>query len=374
MSPRRYLAIFSVTLLVGGALAMLVNFSVDPYLIFGTARIEGFNDVKADINPRVRTTKVYQPETGKWDTLIVGNSRVEMGIDPAHACFENAGWHVYNIGIPGAGVRQQLAYALNVIYQQPVERVLLSVDFVDFLVPAGSAPPEPDASPAGAGSLRFLFDGEYNPERSLASLMDRYRALLSLDALISSVRTVLLQSANQPTRTRAGFNPANDFAHAIDVEGPQALFAQKLASLGSRYQRPVALHYRDGSPSVEFANLKQFLDIAARRDIEVIVFTNPFHVEFWRLLDRLGLGDMHEEWLDLVANTVRQSPGDVVLWDFSMDSPFIHEPVPPPGVRSGPLEWFWEPAHYRKQLGDLMVDAMLADLCGNEAEFGRRLD
>jgi hypothetical protein len=42
-------------------------------------------------------------------------------------------------------------------------------------------------------------------------------------------------------------------------------------------------------------------------------------------------------------------------------------------VRSGPLQWFWEPAHYRQELGDLMVDAMLSDTCATEIAFGRRV-
>lgn len=372
MSPRRYLGLFSVTVLLAALSVGGFNFLVDPYLVFGSARIEGFNDVKVDVNSRVRTAKVYQPESGAWDTLIAGNSRVEMGIDPRHSCFVDAGWNVYNVAIPGAGVRQQLAYALNIVYQQPVERVFVSVDFVDFLVGTGSAAPRRDATPSAAGSLRFLFDGAENPDRVTASLKDRYTALFSLDALVSSVRTVLLQSPAQPTRDARGFNPANDFARAVNVEGPAALFSQKLATLEARYAQPYGLRYRDGSVSTAFDALSQFLDIAASEEIEVVIFTNPFHEAFWGLLERIGLRSLHAEWLGMIEDTIRASSGNAELWEFSMDSPFIHEAVPPAGVRTGPLAWFWEPAHYRRELGDLMVEAMLSDQCGTERRFGRR--
>jgi hypothetical protein len=372
MSPRRYLGVFFVTLLIAASAVTAFNYAVDPYLVFGSARVDGFNAIKVDVNSRVRTAKVYQPESGVWDTLIAGNSRVEMGIDPDHRCFAAAGWHVYNVGIPGAGVRQQIAYALNIAYQQPVERVFLSVDFVDFLVGAGTPPPERGSSRTGAGSLRFLFDGSENPDRSWASLRDRYTALLSLDALVSSIRTVLLQSPGQPTRDGSGFNPANDFARAVELEGPAALFRQKLATLEARYAQPYGLRYSDGSASEEFEALAQFLDIAAAEDIEVTIFTNPFHEAFWALLERIGLRDLHAEWLLMIEDTLRASAADVAFWEFSMDSPFIHEAVPPPGARSGPLAWFWEPAHYRRELGDLMVETMLSDQCGTERRFGRK--
>jgi hypothetical protein len=61
------------------------------------------------------------------------------------------------------------------------------------------------------------------------------------------------------------------------------------------------------------------------------------------------------------------------FWNFSGDSAYIHEVVPPRGVKSGPLHWFWEPSHYRRQLGNLMIEAMLADGCGTQDAFGARL-
>ena len=69
----------------------------------------------------------------------------------------------------------------------------------------------------------------------------------------------------------------------------------------------------------------------------------------------------------------KHEDSSIIFWDFSGDSSFIHEAIPAAGVRSGPLQWFWEPAHYRRQLGDLMVNAMLSERCNADVAFGRQV-
>lgn len=372
MSANRYIGCFVATFLALASITATSNFIVDPYLVFGNARIDGFNQVKTEINDHVRTSKAFEPFRHDTDVVLAGNSRIEMGLDPGHACFAQLGLHAYNLGIPGAGVGQQLNYALNVVYAQPVKRVYLSVDFVDFLVNDGSARP-PQDSVIATGNLSMRFDGSENPEHAWATAQTRFRALLSLNALSSSLRTLLLQGAHQPNRLANGFNPATDFARVTSIEGPGALFGQKMASLRERFTSPKSIHYADGKLTRDFDLFSRFLTIAAVNHIEVVVFTNPFHEQFWNLLRERGLFEMHADWLAEIESRVREAEGRVTMWDFSADSEFIHESVPPPGVNAPPLDWFWEPSHYRKGLGDKMLDSMLATECGSQVDFGRPL-
>ncbi|MBU2676968.1 MAG: hypothetical protein KJP16_07770 [Gammaproteobacteria bacterium] len=354
------------------ATTALLNYVVDPYLAFGSPRINRFNAVKTEINDYVRTAKAFEPFRYETDVLLAGNSRIEMGLDPDHACFTKLGLHAYNLGIPGAGVGQQLNYVLNVLYVQPVKRVFLSVDFVDFLVSEGAAPPPKD-SVVTTGNLPRRFDGSDNPDYAWTIAKTRFQALLSLNALTSSVQTVFLQgAAYRPDRLANGLNPAKDFVYVTSLEGPGALFELKMASLRERLASPLSLHYSDNTLAGDFDLFARFLDIAAVQGVEVIVLTNPFHEWFWDLLRMQGLFDAHADWLEEIESRVRSAPGRVTLWDFSADSEFIRESVPLPGVKAPPLEWFWEPSHYRKSLGDKMLDSMLAKDCGSQASFGRQ--
>ncbi len=375
MMAKRYTLYVALSFLGFSVLTILINYSVDPYLVFGSARIEGFNQFKVDINKHVRVSKAFHPTLNEWDTLLVGNSRVEMGLNPTHACFQKKGSKVYNLGTPGAGVRQQLEYALNLIYQQRIKRVYISVDFVDFLVRDGHEPLTNSidwSSSPGNRSLGYSFDGSRNSEYRAAAFMDNYRSLFSLDALFSSVRTVMLQSPHQPDRDDHGFNPARDFKAAVGVEGADALFAQKMGELEEKYSHRWSLV--GDQLSSDFRALNKFLKIAGSRGVQVTLFTNPFHEKFWDLMKQNNLYDMHQEWLNQLMQLVKKADiPSVHVWDFSGDSKYIHETVPNHGVKSGPLRWFWEPAHYRKELGDLMLEAMLADECKSQFQFGKRL-
>lgn len=372
MSARRYLAWFSMTFLFFCVLTAGLNLVVDPYLVFGSPRVKGFNQVKVDINEFVRTAKAYHPFGAGTDVLIAGNSRVEMGLDPSHRCFSEIGLEAYNLGIPGAGVEQQLNYVLNIIYAQPVSNIFLSVDFVDFIVEKGRS------SPAGndvitTNLLERRFDGSINPAYSWTNARTRFQALLSLGALVSSAKTIALQGESRPDRLENGFNPARDFAKATAIEGPGALFAQKMDALEKRFAHDLDYRYSDGTLVREFQSLSRFLEIAAREGIDVVLFTNPFHESFWRLLAKRGFRDMHSDWLEEIRSLARSAPGSVAFWDFSADSKYVHEAVPAPGVRAAPLQWFWEPSHYRKALGDKMLDSMLSHVCRSESQFGTRL-
>jgi len=361
------------------ALALLVagiNFMVDPYGISGAPRVAGLNEYKTEINDRVRLLKKYQALESSLDTLIIGNSRAELGLNPRHQCFDKSGLKAYNMGVPGAGVRRQLQYALNIIYQQPVRRVLISVDFPDFI----SARPQPAGDTARlrderSGEFSYLASGRPNPDYRMIALMDYYKALFSLDALTSSVKTVMLQSPGAPDRDAAAFNPARDMAHAVQREGARALFDQKMHSLRNSYSRELLLTYPGESSNSQLEDLAEFLDIAAARNIRVDVFLNPFHQMFWDLLEDSGLMPLYRHWRQMLLALLSQRSGQLELsvWDFSHVAPYTLEPVPEPGVRTGPLDWFWEPAHYRRELGDLMLDTMLGDSCGREAATGTRL-
>lgn len=375
ISPRRYIFAFILAFLGFSTITVSINYLVDPYLMMGTKRWQGFNLHKIKIGKHLKMSKAYHPNFGEWDTLLVGNSRIEMGLDPNHACFRKSANKVYNLGLPGAGVRQQLEYALNLIYQQPVKQVFLSIDFVDFLVLNEWRPRngKPDLG-APSGRLKFTFDGSKNPDHTSATFMDHYRALFSLDALFGSLQTLALQSPRQPDRDNHGFNPARDYQHGVNIEGAHAFFAQKMSIMENKYSQGWSLKYSNGSPSQSFAILARFLEIAEKKGVKVILFTNPFHQKFWGLLRDNNLYEMHQVWLNEVQALISNAGSpNTSLWNFSIDSEYIHEKVPANNLKGNPLTWFWEPAHYRKELGDLMLNRMLADQCQNESQFGARL-
>jgi hypothetical protein len=168
MSAKIYLLRTFIFALIIVFFVLGLNFTVDPYGVTGVRRIPFFNEFKVDINEYTWLLKKYQPLFTQHNALILGNSRVELGISPSHNCFIKNGMDVYNLGIPGADVRTQLTYALNMVYQQPIQTIFLSVDFTDFISP------EPKSYHVSSSLLTQPL-GEFRDTTSGASNPDFYK-------------------------------------------------------------------------------------------------------------------------------------------------------------------------------------------------------
>jgi hypothetical protein len=375
MNARTYLLRALLFSILTALAVVAVNIVVDPYGIVGFPRISGLNEFKVEINEHSRLMKKYQPLFDTYNAIIVGNSRVELGIRPSHPCFGKSGMSVYNLGVPGADVRTQLEYALNLVHHQPIQTIFLSVDFTDFISSKLQSRPDTAAIlEQTTGEFRYTAAGAENPDYVFQVIREYTKSLFSLDALIASIKTILLQSAVAPDRDSAGFNPARDFEEAVRIEGPHALFDQKMHELRAKYSRPWYLRDSAGQLNSAFDDLDQFLSLVGERGIDVYLFTNPFHELYWELFRTQGHLPVYEDWMRAVEELAKgHRDRSVMLWDFAMDSDYLHESVAGKGVKSGPLQWFWEPAHYRQQLGDLMVEAMLSEQCDTPVVFGRKI-
>ena len=134
---------FVRTLLLGSALVLLVaafNVLVDPYALFEVWRAPGFNDDKPMAESRLRTSKPYQLMRARPMTLVAGNSRPELGIDPRSPCWDEADRPVYNAGVPGVGVYEQARLIQSVLAQGETRRVVWGLDFLDFIGSRQSGP------------------------------------------------------------------------------------------------------------------------------------------------------------------------------------------------------------------------------------------
>ncbi len=376
MTERSYFMRFFQFIFITTMVVVSINYFVDPFGITGAPRVPGLNEYKVDISSRVRLMKKYSPLMSQHNVLVVGNARSEIGINPAHHCFAANGMIVYNMGLPGANVRDQVSYAANVMNHQPVKAVFLSLDFTDFIFTRRKTGRYVQKTlwEHQERGFKYRADGEDNPAYLSGLVVDYYSALFSLDSLISSFKTLALQGKFASDRTAAGFNPARDYNGVLQVEGSSALFDQKMKDLREHFAVPWYLVDSEGGMDTSFDEVRRFLDLARQKQARVYLFINPLHEIFWTLLRDRGLTSLNEAWLEEIQKLVKDYPTDTVtLWDFSGDSPYIHEPVPAPGIKTGTLRWFWEPSHYREELGGLMIETMLSERCGTDEAFGKKL-
>lgn len=378
-SHKRFLWILSAVFLLVCMLGAGFNYLADPYGLFGTHRKSGFNELKPAAPERVRVTKPYMASRAKPRVVIGGNSRPEMGLDPQSTCWEATDQPVFNTGIPGAGMYMQTRYLEHAVEAGGARRVLLGVDFLDFLVDVSTPTGEIDWARRGAAfEGRLVQPGQTGSASriSLQTMEDKLGGLFSLVALGDSIRTVMSQrDGHSSTRREDGFNPGLDYWPIIRNEGQAVLFTQKNQELWRILRRSnLGVLEANGQRTVPLEALRRFLDWADARNVEVVLFINPYHSEYLIQIELAGRWSQFETWKRQLAIQAREYA--VPLWDFNTIDAYSTESAPARHDKSIALQWFWEPAHYRKELGDLMLASMLDRPCGNGAvpgSFGAKI-
>jgi hypothetical protein len=356
-----YLRRLGITIAVAIGAIVSINAFIDPYGIFGSPRIHGLNDRKPQAAERVRVAKPYMAERSAAVTVIAGNSRPELGIDPQSPCWLPAQQPVFNAGIPGADLNLQLAYAEHTVRTAGARRIVIALDFLDFLVPPGA--PSLTVALEGRPSesllrLNIRQTAKWRLAARLQRLEDRLKSVFSLETFYHSVDTLLRQRAQLSSTRRAdGFNPGADYLAIVQTEGQSVLFAQKDREVAQVFSRPGrGLYDRRGDTSQRYEALQAFLDWATQNQVDVQLLINPYHAHYLALIRLTGNWPKFTQWKqDLARIAVAR---EVPLWDFSLLHPVA---IPSPLNENGRgtlLDYYWEPAHYRSAYGDRMLGTL----------------
>ncbi len=375
----RYLRWMLVATVLWLAAAAVVNLAIDPYGLFGSPRLAGVNAVKPAAPNRIRYAKPYYADRVMARTIIAGNSRPEAGIDPLSRCWPKSWTPVFNAGVPGVGLAGQIRYAEHASAGGIVNHVLMGLDLLDFLA-GGAVSPARDTQPDCNSEVNFRFcsNGNVNPNYLCRGLRDRAAGLFSLTTFADSLRTVAAQGKrDQPNRTALGFNPGEDYVGIVRTEGQAVLFRQKNQEVYGYFRRAV-MRWSDGAPPWDdhLAILAAYLERAKAQGINVILFTNPYHLDYFVAIETAGAWPLFAEWRRRLA--VFATEHQVPLWDFHAIDERTTELPPDNANRQQILRWFWEPAHYRVEYGEGMLETMLGRDCMKGADdlgapFGQRI-
>jgi hypothetical protein len=335
------------------------NWFIDPFGMYWSPVIESVNTVKPEAATRSRITKAYQAEKVNPQILIVGNSRVEMGLNPVSEAF--SGKTVYNQGMPGASVEMQIDYVIDTIANNNgIERILIGVDFVDFLLNKQQVQSDSNKSLPGY-AFRLSSLDQYNESAKFERLKEKISLVFSLDAFSASVSTLLQQKSTVSSIVSNGFNTASSYIGIMNTEGIKPLFKQKITELSSKLKRKSALlTSSDKAPySPIFAQLGRLIDSANKQKIKVDFFINPYHISYLHTLSANNQWHNFELWKKTLVDYLAEKQGEQFsLWDFSGFNTIINEPVPLASPKKQ-MQWFWEPAHYKKELGELILFTLL---------------
>jgi len=369
MSIKKYAYLFVVFSLSIATLLALINYFIDPYLLFQSKRTPGINEKKPAAANYSSLYKPYNVLNVKPQTIIVGNSRPEMGINPESPCWPEKNGIVYNLTFPGTGTYGQIRELFQAVAGGQVQNILLGVDFSDFLTNRKEETKEITLSQEYIDLKNLLMIDETFIETDkyqLKKIQDYATTLFSLKTLISSFHTLFSQSPNSVNRTFFGFNPALDYSEILHREGAWVLFEQKIPEIKKMFFKTGLSIYQSEQWSWELEWIRQTIKLVIDKNISLTIFINPYHYIYLETIHDAGYWDDFENFKRSLTNIVNlYGENKVALWDFALYSQYTASPAPQKNNKTPQWNWFWEPAHYKAELGELMLADIFNSNCTN---------
>lgn len=367
-----YLRASALTASVLLLLVAAFNLLIDPFGLYRLASIDGINRDKPEQNTHVRLWKAHRIRLTEPSGLILGSSRAEYGLDPEHP-----GWNVdgvvFNAALPSGSVYEALQYLRHAQAVHPLEKVVLGLDLFMFNATQVTQPDfvpgrlqEPGAAPLSTGWFR-----------------DLAISLWSIDALEASWNTVLGQARpdHVPYLTNGMRHPERNRLRIVRKGGHHAAFASNeryslVADDGwAKFDRRPE-HVAADSPMDSF---RELIDFCREQGIDLYLFISPVHARKLEVLWQFGLWEEFEDWkrdlVGVLAEDERNHPRSrpYALWDFSGFNSVTTEPVPPAGDTETVMHYYWEGSHYRKEVGDRILNLLFGKAAAPPDGFGTPL-
>jgi hypothetical protein len=347
----RFLRALAGWLVLGAAGVMGWNYVVDPFEMYHTWTFQGFNHAKSgNLGAYDRMAKAKEIALRRPDGLLLGTSRVDLGLEPHHPRLQAISPDFYNAALAGCTLYEALRYLQHAQALRPQRYAIIGLDLEMFL--AGDV-----RDSYREGRLAVRPDGSPNPGFRFADLA---QTLFTQDALAASRATLKMSRQYRdipPAEIARRGNPL--------VENLDARTRWHLYKVGVREARNLLgnLARQQGRIAEQWPTYESMLAFAHDHDITLTLFITPYHLAFLETIRQGGGWETFEWWKrELVYRNARvaaqRGRAPFPLWDFSGYHDIATEPVPTSKTYQRVMTWYRESSHYRKRTGDIMIDRM----------------
>ena len=318
-----------VVLFVGG-----VNYIVDPYGIYKTNIFQN----KPEQDKNIRLAKVVKVEEFKPFSISLGTSRTEYGYDPNHEYFSKQS---YNLAVSAASLYENRLYLEHAIKQGNLKEVILVADWIMF-------------------NTKFMTKS-YDFEDSF-NIENIYKQLFSVDLFRSSLNTIIKQKVKSSYLENGQrdwyFNQEN-----IDKQGGHLKVMNKDEESyykKSTYKINSNIYQDTKKDSLE--DFRKILELCYQNNIKLDIVFGPSHIRQWEAYDYYQDIETWYKWkkdvvlfVEKIADEQEKTPYRIM--DFSVYHELTAETVPTNPKEK--MKYHWEASHYKKELGDIVLDRLL---------------
>lgn len=349
---RRYLKRLLGIAFIGCVLIVAAVIVIDPYGLYQYVDQPDFNHVKPRVDRFQAEIKIHRANTLAADAYILGNSRMENGLDPDHAGFARRGLSAYNLALSGTrtlAARHELQ-TLQSLGQHP-KVIIMGVEFLDFLVDAKQTSPDPQ---------KYLREHEYGRWKW------RFDSAFSMTSVTDAIKTVRIQhDDNAETQAPRGLNPLLEFRKYAREEGYYAIFQQRAREYARFYQglpHDLRLVHEDSSPDRD--ELRKVLALAYQDHAQIELVIYPYHAQIEEMWRAVGLWPVFEQWkrimvAEIASFRATHQDAQIRLLDFSGYGEVQCEQIPKRGDLATKTRFYWEAGHFKTVVGERIIDTAL---------------
>jgi hypothetical protein len=347
---RKYLWTLGAVLLAGIMGVAAFNLLVDPFGAYPLTALRKLEPYRSGVV--TREAKAELAARGHFDTLLIGSSRIRMGLATDHPAYGST--NVCNLGLDGttlAEIEGVLEFALK---KNRVRRVVLGADFHLFSQTRGKEP--------------TYEVSRFNPALDLAEYHGRN--LLGARALGESWPLFKDWLRDRPPLSGVrGWVPKYLPERASQREAFAKRVRATLASLGTE-----GSFIRNDDC---FATFRRMVRRCRQEGIELIVVIPPMHALQLEVVHATGKWSNYEKWKREVTEALAAegATDSVPLWDFQGFAGAVAETVPAEGDRQTRMKYYLEASHFTSALGALVLERILRPAANgaDEKGFGVRL-
>lgn len=375
---KNFLVGFFVSLMIFPLFLVLFVIIIDPFSKFDLISLPGINTFKSQNINMARLFKAHQILKRKPQNIILGSSRVELGLDPDHPAWKKIPGSTYNAAMSGIGIFELNKMLQHSFYaSNKINIALIGLDFIMFN--------------AHREEVIFVTEvSDFDERRLLKSETDNpYKAFLcdlpyfiGTPALKLSGGTLLTQKKDPLTTFYYQNGQRSDefMEEIIKKAGPRAMFSsQEWAYIRKIWRAGHKRRYCLRSPAAHntLNTFRELVRFAYAHNINIRFFTTPIHARMILAIRQAGLWPQFEEWKREVTKIIYEEAKNFkaepfVFWDFCGFFPVNEEQIPDEASRT-PMKYYFEGSHFNRKVGDIITSYLIGNNVPHHNTFGKRL-